>query len=198
MTLREVTRIYDVSANNLIRWKKGIERRAGAGRKVVDHDMEEKLINWLRGELARNGGKKLTRKLIQKNAKKWSDNTQFKASKGWLERFVKRHKYLQLHQVLNMNIKKLQQSDEEICYFDSESSSVHLEPCYPDHLPSKIQPNSLKSGSLSISSTLAPPPVDIANPKPSANPSESITTAEPHRSLLPKFQDRFTCSIRKK
>ena len=126
MTLREVARIYGVSTNNLIRWKKGIERRAGAGRKIVDYEMEEKLIKWLRGELTKNRGKKLTRKLIQKNAKKWSDNTKFKASKGWLERFVKRHKYLKLHEVLNMNIKKLQSSDEEICYFDSESSSVHL------------------------------------------------------------------------
>ena len=199
MTIRQVAKIYDVSSNNLIRWKKGIERRAGAGRKIVDHKMEEKLVNWLRGELAKNGGKRLTRKLIQKNAKKWSDNTKFKASKGWFERFIKRHKYLKIHELLNMNVKKLQSSEEEL-FFDSETSSVHMEPCHPSRLSTKAQPNSLKNESLSISSTLAPPPADIASPKQSQTPHEPITTAESsrNRSVHQKLQELFTCSIPKK
>lgn len=43
-SLSLVSKKYGVSVNNLCRWKKSCDRRAGAGRKIADRDMEERLI----------------------------------------------------------------------------------------------------------------------------------------------------------
>lgn len=39
MTMVEVAKKYNVSVNNICRWRKRCNRRAGAGRKVTDMDM---------------------------------------------------------------------------------------------------------------------------------------------------------------
>jgi hypothetical protein len=36
LPISKVAKMYDVSINNLCRWKKSCERKAGAGRKVTD------------------------------------------------------------------------------------------------------------------------------------------------------------------
>jgi len=39
MTMVEVAKKYNVSVNNICRWRKRCNRRVGAGRKVTDMDM---------------------------------------------------------------------------------------------------------------------------------------------------------------
>lgn len=53
--------------------------------------MEKNLIDWIKTELA-EARPKITRKDIQKKAIAFSSDSNFKASKGWFERFVKRNK----------------------------------------------------------------------------------------------------------
>lgn len=62
-----VSRKYGISPNNLYRWKKQCERKAGAGRKVSDLQMETILVEWIQGEIAK-GRKNLSRKEIQRRA----------------------------------------------------------------------------------------------------------------------------------
>jgi uncharacterized protein YjcR len=47
MTMVEVAKKYNVSVNNICRWRKRCDRRSGAGRKVTDMDMESQLLEWL-------------------------------------------------------------------------------------------------------------------------------------------------------
>jgi hypothetical protein len=45
----EVGKELNIPTKNIKRWKEyGIKRRAGAGRKRIDPEMEEKLYSWLR------------------------------------------------------------------------------------------------------------------------------------------------------
>lgn len=44
MTMVEVAKKYNVSVNNICRWRKRCDRRSGAGRKVTDMEMECKLL----------------------------------------------------------------------------------------------------------------------------------------------------------
>lgn len=83
-----------MSLNNLCRWKKSCSRRSGAGRKVTDSNMEEKLLEWIRS--ARDKGEYLSKAAIQKQALLLSKNSTFKASKGWYERFYRRNYHLGL------------------------------------------------------------------------------------------------------
>lgn len=62
--------MYGISINNLCRWKKTCERKVGAGRKVHDKELEEKLIDFVKIWKNKNGGANLTRKIIQDKARK--------------------------------------------------------------------------------------------------------------------------------
>jgi len=43
----EVAKKYNVSVNNICRWRKRCDRRSGAGRKVTNMEMESRLLEWL-------------------------------------------------------------------------------------------------------------------------------------------------------
>lgn len=90
-----VAKKYGIAANNLCRWKKSCERRRGAGRKITDAKLEERLIEWIKEEQAEKNGA-LTRKQIQATARLWAEDSNFKASKGWFERFARRNVELNL------------------------------------------------------------------------------------------------------
>lgn len=89
---KKISKSLDIPCNTLKRWiKVGIYRRKGAGRKLMDPFMEERLYKWCKTEL--NQKKALTGKEIRKMAKLFSSNqSNFKASKGWLSGFLKRFK----------------------------------------------------------------------------------------------------------
>lgn len=100
-----VSKKYGIAANNLCRWKKSCERRRGAGRKITDAKLEERLIRWIKEQKERNVT--LTRKQIQTNAKLWAEDGNFKASKGWFERFARRNSELDLLCFLQPRSKQL-------------------------------------------------------------------------------------------
>ena len=68
-------------------------RLAGGGRKATDEHMEEALLSWIQDLRSRN--LRVSRKMIRAQAKKLVTTTDFKASQGWLECFMK-HKGLSL------------------------------------------------------------------------------------------------------
>jgi hypothetical protein len=84
-----VARRFKISVNNICRWKKGTKRKVGAGRKIVNMDLEEKVIAYVKELIAE--GAPFSRRQIQMMARRISDDPNFKASKGWFERFFNRN-----------------------------------------------------------------------------------------------------------
>ena len=71
------------------RGEKGRKRLAGAGRKIMDEDMKEALFDWIVEMRANN--LRVARSMIQGKARDLSTVQGFKASRGWLFRFMRRH-----------------------------------------------------------------------------------------------------------
>ena len=63
----------------------------GGGRKIRDPDMENKLLNWFE-IYHKTTGNKVTTKEFKKMALFYSKDKTFRASKGWLQKFRRRHK----------------------------------------------------------------------------------------------------------
>ena len=61
----------------------------GAGRRVQSEDMEETLLSWIMELRGRNV--RVSRKMIQLQAKALASVESFTASRGWLEKFMTRH-----------------------------------------------------------------------------------------------------------
>ena len=81
----------NLSIKSLKRWmKNGIDRKKGGGRKIMDPNMEIKLLEWYNKQVAQ--GKLVTAKNIKDKAKELSVCKTFLASKGWFEKYkVKYH-----------------------------------------------------------------------------------------------------------
>ena len=62
----------------------------GGGRKIKDPGMEKKLLSWF-DSYHNKEGNKLTTSLFKEMAKHYSKDGTFRASKGWLQKFRKRH-----------------------------------------------------------------------------------------------------------
>ena len=91
--LNEASKKFRITKKNIERWQmKGFERKKGAGRKTTNPMMEKEMLNWVENYISRE--KKLPkRKFIIQEARRFvSDN--FKASKGWCDKFLKRNKVL--------------------------------------------------------------------------------------------------------
>ena len=65
------------------------QRLVGAGRKALDSDLEEALFSWIMELRSRN--LRVSRSMIRVQARTMSSVSTFKASRGWLERFMKRY-----------------------------------------------------------------------------------------------------------
>lgn len=63
--------------------------RAKFGRKVVDEEMENKLLNWLEDNFPKGNCIKIS--TIRKKAKQFCSVDRFQASKGWAVRFIERY-----------------------------------------------------------------------------------------------------------
>ena len=64
------------------------KRLCGGGRKANEEDMEDTLFDWVIDLRRRNLG--VSRAMIMRQAKVFSPNESFKASRGWLDKFMKR------------------------------------------------------------------------------------------------------------
>lgn len=86
-----LSRVFGVSKKSIGRWKKtGTIRKKGAGRKIVDPEMEKKLLKWYNENKGKNE-LKLTSKVIREKAREFSTVKYFIASKGWYEKFKRNH-----------------------------------------------------------------------------------------------------------
>ncbi|EFO93564.1 hypothetical protein CRE_02626 [Caenorhabditis remanei] len=73
-----------------IQGKSGKKKRlGGGGRPLKNVEVDEKLEEWLKEKQA--DGVKITGKMIKEYAMTISENEDFKASNGWLQRFMIRH-----------------------------------------------------------------------------------------------------------
>ena len=64
------------------------KRLSGGGRKALDEEMEDGLFNWIIELNGRN--LRVSREMIRQQAKTLSTTESFKASRGWLDGFMKR------------------------------------------------------------------------------------------------------------
>jgi hypothetical protein len=85
-----------IQAKSIKRWvRDGVVRIRGGfasqgGRKVADPAMEAKLSKWLNLYFLDNGQKPSNKDIRRKAIDLSSNQNRFKASKGWLEKFIKR------------------------------------------------------------------------------------------------------------
>lgn len=92
-TIKEASDILNIPEKNIKRWlKNGPERKKGAGRKTMDPHMETALLNWIQEEFKRTGIFPDCRD-IKNQAKSFSSNKDFKASKGWCDKFMRRNSH---------------------------------------------------------------------------------------------------------
>ena len=79
-----------VPRKSLRRWSHvGCMRKKGCGRKTKNPKMEEKLVEWYNEVIKKN--KYVTAKMIREKAVQISNDKDFLASKGWLEKFKKKN-----------------------------------------------------------------------------------------------------------
>ena len=87
---KEIAKMYNIPLKKLKRWIEiGPKRLEGGGRKVMDPFMEQDLIKWITFE--KQNGIKISGKQVQDKAKSLSRVEKFLASKGWLEKFLKKY-----------------------------------------------------------------------------------------------------------
>ncbi|KRW98469.1 Homeodomain protein [Pseudocohnilembus persalinus] len=85
-----VSKQLDIPAKNIRRWvKQGPNRKKGGGRRTKDIEMEKKLHKWIIQQFSTQN--QATRKQIQEKAMEITQfKNSFKASKGWMEKFLQR------------------------------------------------------------------------------------------------------------
>lgn len=90
-SFKEASKMFNTTEKNIKRWmKQGPERKKGAGRKTIDPLMEQRLIKWVNTYIGVEGVFPDC-KIIKEKAKEFSNCPNFKASKGWSDKFLKRN-----------------------------------------------------------------------------------------------------------
>ncbi len=80
----------NISQKNFGRCRKfGIKRKSGGGGKIQDPKMEENLLKYYYD--MKNEGKLVSSRELIEKSKTISNNIKFKGSKGWFEKFKKKH-----------------------------------------------------------------------------------------------------------
>ena len=108
--IKIVAKKYSIPLKSLRRWmlvgperKKGNLFNPGGGRKIKDPEMEDKLYKWYLDEVNKNHY--ITAKDVKRKALSLTKNSDFIASKGWLEKFRKKYQ-LKLTKENELNQKK--------------------------------------------------------------------------------------------
>lgn len=90
-SIKEASESLKIPEKNIKRWlRNGPERKKGAGRKTTDPNMEKHLLQWIAKEY-RNTGQFPDSKEIKRMAKDLTRYDEFKASKGWCDKFLRRN-----------------------------------------------------------------------------------------------------------
>lgn len=90
--VEEVSKTFGVAVKNIKRWlKQGVQRIKGGGRKVLDRNLDTALSKWLIQVSLKDKVNVVTNKgRVKKQARQLSTVSGFKASKGWLDKFLAR------------------------------------------------------------------------------------------------------------
>ena len=89
--LNQAENKFRVKKKRIIDWiDNGVERKKGAGRKTLDPKMEDKLVEWIRESVDQMNFFPAGTKIKEKALELYSKNGNFKASKGWYDKFLKR------------------------------------------------------------------------------------------------------------
>ena len=100
-----VMKMCKVPRKSLRRWSHvGCNRKKGCGRKTRNPEMEYKLVEWYKEEINQNIN--VSAKMIRDKAVEISDDKDFLASKGWLEKFKKKFN-IRIVTHKNKNFKKI-------------------------------------------------------------------------------------------
>lgn len=92
----EVSNSLGVPVKNIRRWNThGVWRKAGAGRKRIDPEMEERLYGWISQNYEE--GDTVNKETLREQALLLTSKPVFMASKGWLVKFVKRYSVDELY-----------------------------------------------------------------------------------------------------
>lgn len=101
MSPQKVAKLCEVPLKSLKRWMEvGHLRKKGGGRKIMDPEMENKLLYWYNSLTL--SGRVPTCKMIKEKALKYASIKTFKASKGWLDKFKKKYN-IKIHKYKNKN-----------------------------------------------------------------------------------------------
>lgn len=93
-SIKFASQTLNVPEKNLKRWiENGPERKKGAGRKISDLAMEKKLVHWIKKYTIEHSDFP-ENNLIKKQALIFSSKKNFKASKGWCDKFFKRNYHM--------------------------------------------------------------------------------------------------------
>ena len=108
-----VMKMCKVPRKSLRRWLYvGSQRKKGCGRKTKNPEMEEKLVEWC-NEISKKKGIYITSKMVREKAMKISEDKDFLASKGWLEKFKKKFN-IQIHSNRSKRFKKKSCSEKNL------------------------------------------------------------------------------------
>ena len=100
-----VMKMCKVPRKSLRRWSHvGCNRKKGCGRKTRNPEMENKLVEWYKEEIKKNIN--VSAKMIRDKAVEISEDKDFLASKGWLEKFKKKFN-IKIITHKNKNFKKI-------------------------------------------------------------------------------------------
>jgi hypothetical protein len=89
-SIRELAKKYSIPPKSIKRWiVYGPSRQKGGGRKIKDPKMEEDLLKWIKE--ANEKDEVIKGSDIQEQARLLTNYPDFKASKGWLEKFRRKH-----------------------------------------------------------------------------------------------------------
>ena len=123
-----VMKMCKVPRKSLRRWSHvGCNRKKGCGRKTRNPEMENKLVEWYKEVVTRNIS--VSAKMIRDKAVEISEDKEFLASKGWLEKFKKKfnirivtHKNKNLKKILCLKEKKNKNKKEHFNNKEREDS----------------------------------------------------------------------------
>ena len=88
-TVIEISRKLQIPCKNIKRWsQQGVERKKGGGRKRFSPETERSVAQYLKSNYKH--GSEVSYQSIQNVAKRFSSDQSFKASRGWVVKFVDR------------------------------------------------------------------------------------------------------------
>ena len=116
-----VMKMCKVPRKSLRRWSHvGCNRKKGCGRKTRNPEMEYKLVEWYKEEINQNIN--VSAKMIRDKAVEISDDKDFLASKGWLEKFKKKFN-IRIVTHKNKNFKKIISFKERLNKYNKDKDN---------------------------------------------------------------------------